>query len=516
MSSNPLNLHPVDWFNFYGNFADIFKNQKGCHMITENEAALYDSVNPTPDDLNKATFVLVSQTVVTVKKNNAFNLPVNSHFSKFTILTAVKFKNDQAAAASYINYELIGNKIPYIRVRCDYMKIIEKEDRYGGIQTNLVSWKKEEIKQDHSKSIFNQIPKFDDFVIVPDNKNYKPIIKNCYNLYSKFPHKPHTEAVTESDIPVTMGLLKHLFGDSEGRRDHLKIALIYFKVLYEHPKQILPILCPISKKRNTGKTTFINWVDMIFGNNFVLISPEELTDKFNADFATKNILATDEMFTGERSHAVEKIKFLATSKKINVSEKFVSKYSIPFFGKLILCSNKVTDFMRIDSDEIRFWVRRIPEIKGKKNTKIEAELFAEIPKFLKYLEQLPPVDLDNGERMVLSKEDIFTEDLLIVQEESRSQLYKELEILIDDWFNLNPHVEGLYATAKDIKDYWFKSNNQISAAYIRKVLKDEVEIMPQVMQKYKPFNDGDKYPLGKTGTPYYFPNKNYEPPLPEF
>jgi hypothetical protein len=311
-----------------------------------------------------------------------------------------------------------------------------------------------------------------------------------------------------------MNFINHLFGPSDGRKDHVKISLIYLKVLYEHPKQILPILCPISKKRNTGKTTFINWIDMIFGNNFVLVAPDELTDKFNADFATKNIIAADETFLSEKSHAVEKIKSLATTKKINMSEKYMSKYSIPFFGKLILCSNKVTDFMRIDSDEIRFWVRRIPEIKGKKNTKIEPQLFAEIPKFLKYLEQLPPINFDNGERMVLSKEDIFTEDLLAVQEESRSQLYKELEILIEDWFNLNPHVEGLYATPKDIKDYWFKSNNQISAAYIRKVLKDEVEIVPQQMQKYKPFNDNDKYPLGKSGTPYFIPNKNYTPETP--
>ena len=44
--------------------------------------------------------------------------------------------------------------------------------------------------------------------------------------------------------------------------------------------------------------------------------------------------------------------------------------------------------MRIDDEEIRFWIRKINPIKGDKNTNIENDLFNEIPKFLKYLEQM--------------------------------------------------------------------------------------------------------------------------------
>jgi hypothetical protein len=36
--------------------------------------------------------------------------------------------------------------------------------------------------------------------------------------------------------------------------------------------------------------------------------------------------------------------------------------------------------MRIDQEEIRFWVRKIKLIKGAKNTNIETDLFNEIPK----------------------------------------------------------------------------------------------------------------------------------------
>ena len=499
--------HPVDYYNFYGNFADIFKGVKNHNMITPNEVALFHPTEPNPNDLNMTTFKLNPKSnQVLVVKANGYGFAVNAIISKFMLLCAVCYKNNTNAATSYITFELMGIDIPYIRVRCDYFKVINKDDRYGGVQINLVAWKKDEITQDHSKSLFNNIQKFDDFTIFPDNKNHSAIIKNCYNLYSKFPHVPHSGVVSEKDIPVTWNFINHIFGDSDGRKNQVNEALIYFKILYENPKQQLPILSVISKPRKTGKTTLLNFFDMIFGNNFIQVSPEELTDTFNASFATKNIIAADETFL-EKSHAVEKIKSLATQKMINLSDKFISKYPIPFFGKVILFSNKVRDFMKIEVDEVRFWVRRVPLISGKKNTKIEEQLFNEIPKFLKYIEQLPDINYDNGERAVLTDEQIMTDDLFSVKMESKSQLYKEIEILLQDYFYENQSVPEIMITPTDIKEHErFRNNNQVSISYIRKVLRDEVDVLPQKLQRYTPFNNFEKYPLGRVGTPYLFKN----------
>jgi len=383
------NIHPIDWYLFNGVFKDIFKGIRDHQMINDNEAALINPNEPTANDLNQATFICDGATVRVVK-DNKYSFTKGSTVTKFMLMSAIQFKSDNQSAISYIQFELMGLKCPYIRVRCDYLKVIEKEDRYSGTQTILVSWKKEEIKQDHSKSLMNAIPKFDDFVIVPDNKNYHPIVKNCYNLYSKFPHTPHPEPVTESDIPVTWQFLNHIFNDGTPEDPQLDLGLTYFKVLYEYPKQILPILALISKPRNTGKTTFNNWLNMIFGDNYVSISPESLTKSFNSNYATKNIITFEEAFI-EKQAGIEKLKHMSTGKSIDVSQKFISEYSIPFFGKFILFSNKILNFMRIDFEENRFWVRPIPVIKGKRNTKIEEELFKEIPKFLRYLEQLPPL-----------------------------------------------------------------------------------------------------------------------------
>lgn len=506
MSNNPLKLHAIDWFNFMGDFPVIFNGVRNHHLVTDRECAV---ATPEDPDRNKITFRDLGQHVEVLRDNPHF--PNGSTVSKFMLLCAVKFKHDKSQCISFIEFEMMGEAIPYIRVKCDYYKVISKEDRYTGVQTNLISWKKDEIKQDHSKTLLQSIPKFDDFTIEPNNKDHKSIIRNCYNLYSKFPHTPYEGNVELSDIPVTINLIEHVFGGSEGRREQLQQALIYLKTLYEFPKQILPILCLVSKARNTGKTTVLNWLDMIFGNNFILVAPEDLTDKFNGDFATKNIIAADETFI-EKNHGVEKVKSLATAKKINISEKFISKYSIPFYGKIILCTNKVKDFMRIDEEEIRFWIRKLPAIKGKKNTKIEEQLFNEIPKFLKFLSDLPPINFDNGERMVLSKQDIETEELLDIKAESKSELYKRIEMKLIEFFDNNPVLTSFCASAIDIEEEWFHKDNKISAPYIRKVLQEEFGMQSKRSHdgksiKYYRFgrDQGGSFSSDyKTGTPFEF------------
>ena len=97
-------------------------------------------------------------------------------------------------------------------------------------------------------------------------KNHQAVVGNFYNLYCEFPHKEHEEIVTKKDIPATMFMLEHLFGAHPeiGMPDQVDVVLEYLKVMYDHPKQALPILVITSKQRKTGKTTFLNFLHMIF------------------------------------------------------------------------------------------------------------------------------------------------------------------------------------------------------------------------------------------------------------
>jgi hypothetical protein len=495
--SNPL-LNAVDYFNFYGSFISIFEGIKQCNVKSETEVCLLNPDSLDPQELNKPTFILNKFNTVDVLKKNSYRLGVGAKVSKFMVLAAVKFQGDSFAAMSYVNFEIIKSDIPYIRVGTDYFKVIAKKDRYKSENTLLKPWKKDEIKQDHGKNLLGMIYKFDDFTIYPDNVEYTPVLNNCYNLYAKFAHKFFINDVNETDIPVTMGLIHHIFGDQ------YELGLKYMKIIYENPRQILPVLALVSTERETGKTTFLNWIQMLFGENTTLINPSDLTSNFNDAYATKNIIMIDET-TIDKQHAIEKLKSIATAKTMSVSQKFVSHYSVPFFGKVIFCTNKESDFMRIDEEEIRFWVRKIKIIKGAKNTNIETDLFNEIPKFLKYLMQLPAIDFSKS-RMVFTKDEILTESLQVVMEQSKSTLRKEIEMNFDDFFMNNDAIEFIEATAKDIKMQWFPLNNKYEMSYIRTVLKEEMKMVCLKNKKYKGFPNQDYSQGSKTGFPFLFKN----------
>ena len=375
--------------------------------------------------------------------------------------------------------------IPYIRVGTDYFKVIQKQDRFGITRKELKKWNQQTLLVDFNRTYLGKIPAFDDFIIVPDNMNHNPIVDNCYNMYVPFPHEP-----SPGSWRWTFQMLKHVFGTQ------FKAGMKYMKVLYENPKQALPILVLVSEERQTGKSTFLDWLNMLFGANMVSIEPDTIGAAFNGEFATKNIIAIDETIL-DKQIAVEKIKSLATKKFISVNIKMVQQFTLPFFGKIVLASNNEDKFMRVDDKEIRFWVRKLtmPKIE---NHNILNDMVKEIPAFLHYLTTMKDIDYSRS-RMVLTAEEIRNEYLDAVVEESRSGLYKELRILLDEWFN-NNDARLLEATPSDIKREWFTHDSSISRSYIKRVLKQEFNMMPGKNRQYDAFNTGTM----RVGTAYVF------------
>lgn len=493
-----LRLHPVDYFNFHGSFKDIFRYEREdvCKILSDTEVAFLDPNNLAEGF--KTTYKLSSDKSVHILRDNPHKTTKGDIVSKFYILSHVRFKGDYKAAESHVMYKIMNMDVPYLRIGTKYYKVIKKTDRWGGESSTIKIWEKTAMTDDNGKSILKLIPKYDDFCIVPDNKNHSKVHGDFYNLYEPFPHTQHAGPVTIKDIPHSITVLTHIFGDQ------LELGLKYMKVLYENPKQMLPVIVLVSKEKGTGKTTFLNWLYILFGGNVTTVNPENLNSEFNSSYAQKNILLFEEMFA-EKSAAYQKIMALTTGKMITLRDLFVSGTSIPFFGKLIFCTNRVRDFMRIDSEENRFWIRYVKPVKGKKNINIEDDLFKEAPKFLAYIDQLPAVDYTR-DRLVFTLDDIKTEHLQEVKEESKSGLCKEIEIHLQHFFDNSDHRE-FEATAKDIKEKWFAADHKTSIAYIRKVLTQEMNLEPDKTKRYYPFTPaGMVGELGKevVGLPFTF------------
>jgi phage/plasmid-associated DNA primase len=241
----------------------------------------------------------------------------------------------------YQKQQFVTPEAQYIRVGVDYFKVLYKRDRYGIERKELKRWKKEEIKQDHGQNVLRDLEKFDDFIIEPNNQEHHARLDCFYNLYGEFSHTPK-----EGEWKWTKILLEHIFGEQ------YEIGLSYVQILYLLPKQPLPVLVLVSKERQTGKSTFIDWLMTIFGTNMVIISPNDLSREFNGSYSRANIIAIEETLI-EKNQVVEKVKALSTQKTINANLKNVNDFQIPFYGKIIMASNNERKFMKVENDEIR-------------------------------------------------------------------------------------------------------------------------------------------------------------------
>lgn len=481
---------PISYFNWnHAIYAKNLLRDAKWKLISKDEKADIEYwQRPGKDDDSTSATWGKKHNALYVFSSSAHPFVDKCYYTPFQILVKLRFKDSYQSAISWITNKYYEDKTPYIRIGTDYFKKIKKADRFGIPRHELKPWKKDEIKQDEGKTLLDRIPKYDDFTIRPDNLNYQPVVDNCYNLYSEFPHKPERGNWRWTEV-----LIRHIFGDQY----HLGIR--YLQILYLHPDHLMPILVLVSRERQTGKTTFLNWINMVFGDNVANISPEDLVNGFNSSYASSNIIAIEETLI-EKNTTVEKIKALATSKHITVNQKFVTQYRMPFYGKIIITSNNEDKFARIDDEEIRFFIRKVGK-PSHANHNIENDLIGEIPAFLHYLTTLPPVDFSLDRTGFLPSE-LTNASLISVKSESKSGLYKTLTMLIEDLFNNDlKWCDEFYADVKGIKERFFERDSKADMSYIRYVLKNEFKLeSPEKPIYFSPFATEPS----RSGRPYTF------------
>lgn len=214
-----------------------------------------------------------------------------------------------------------------------------------------------------------------------------------------------------------MVFLSHIFGDQK------EIGIDYLQLLYLKPTQILPVLCLVSQERSTGKSTFLKWLKAIFEFNMTFLTNSDFTSQFNADWASKLIIAVDEVLF-KTDELTEKIKYLSTTNSHKTEAKGKDKKESQFFGKFILASNNETSFIKIDADEIRFWVLKIESFQ-KEDVNFLEKLINEIPAFLHFLTNRK-LSTENQSRMWFTTEQIKTKALQKLVKYNSNKLEIEL------------------------------------------------------------------------------------------
>jgi hypothetical protein len=416
----------------------------------------------------------------------------------------------------------------YLRVGTDFYKQIwkvnpHKNPHHQRPELHLEPWKIGEINRDYnnSKSFITYIPRYDQFCNIPDNTGsyqriieteYEGIVSKSYNMYSKLDNE-----ITEGEWPETERFLRHIFQSQNTAGENLyEFGLDYIQLTYIKPIQRLPVLCLVSRERNTGKSTFLNFLQLIFKENMSILDNERFTGKFTSHFVHKLIVALDEGFIPlDLKLMKERIKNYSTGRTVWLEGKGTNASEIYNFIHLIMCSNDEMNFMQIDEGENRFAVLKIPTLPFD-DPLILQKMEKEIPSFLHFLSTRKLHYEENKSRFSFNTKVYETKALKEVQEQTQNYLSKHVRDYIRELFMITGET-FLYLTVRDIvqglEEYGTRKIDQTS---VRNYLNKEINMKQGKTQRYTMYRestdpDNEKgYTIeNKRGRVYKFIFKDY-------
>lgn len=353
----------------------------------------------------------------------------------------------------------------YVRVRTDYYKIVVKPMTDGTRQQQLIKWKYAFIKADHGREYAEDVPCYDDFITFPDNINPQQVVDGKFwNLYHPMKFKPEP-----GEFPNIDKLMEHIFGEQK------ELGYDYLQQLYLEPQQKLPIIVLVSRERNTGKSTFMHFLHLWFGDNVTFNTNEDFGSQFNADWAGMLLICVDEALLSKREYS-ERIKNLSTSRFYKIEAKGKDKIQQEFFAKFVFCSNNVDKPLIIDPGETRYWVREVPRLESD-DVNFLSKIEKEIPHLMYHLKNERSLSVPNTTRMYFNPRDLFTPALQRIMMNSRSQVEAAIYDLCDDILS-STGEEKLSFVSGDLRLMLTDKGIKADDASIRHVVKDLWRLKP--------------------------------------
>lgn len=349
----------------------------------------------------------------------------------------------------------------YFRVGLDWFKWVTNMDQFGEPMKYMQPWRDTVIKQDHGK-ILDQCEKYDAFMNLPAGgpEDYirsreMPDGTRLYNLYEPPPIQPDPTA----PFPRTIyKFIMHIFGtsklspESANAKAHkrYKLAWDYLTILYNQPTQKLPIICLVSEKNNTGKSTFINLMKMIWGNNVIKLGNDDFTSDFNAHWAPKLVIGIEETLF-EKPKQKEKLKAVTTDNYIGMRGLFKDKVEIGCMVHAIITSNYPTTFMPLTDEDERFIVIEVPQIKEVDPDMMD-KMKEEVPGLLAFLQRRwkeGKLSYRRKNRMWFAPKVLRTQEFLNVVARSKPGLQRSIEDYVRTLM-FEEGLETIYLTQKDL------------------------------------------------------------------
>ena len=381
----------------------------------------------------------------------------------------------------------------YMRVGTTLYKVVNQPCANGGYEKKRVVWNNSTLRQGYGKNYLANVPKYDGFCTVTNHLNYQKEIEGFLNLYEPIEHKPQ-----QGDFSHIQSLMRHIFGEQ------YELGMDYMQLLYLQPTQKLPIVLLVSEERNTGKSTFLNFLKAVFENNVTFNTNEDFRSQFNSDWAGKLLIVVDEVLLNRREDS-ERLKNLSTTFTYKVEAKGKDRTEIAFFAKFVLCSNNEYLPILIDAGETRYWVRKIMPLQSD-DTNFLQKLKAEIPAFLYFLTQRE-LSTTQESRMWFNPRLTHTAALQKIIRSNRNRLEIEMtELLLDIMSNMN--VESVSFCLNDLVTLLLYSQVKVEKYQVRKVVQEVWKLtsahnsLSYTAYEFAPHRECHYEPKRKTGRFY--------------
>jgi len=381
----------------------------------------------------------------------------------------------------------------YLRVGPFYYKRIMVSNAHDQFEEVLKPWSVGEIGRDYGTDFIRQITRYDSFVNKPNNSgeyqrlitsSHNGIVSNLFNIYHPVDWEP-----VAGEWPIIEKFLKHIFSACNVDGEVLyEFGLDYIQLSYQSPRQRLPILALVSGERNTGKSTFLDFLKLIYGANMAILDNQRFNPKFTSHFAGKLFVAIDEGHIPLHDKTTkEMIKNMATGKVMWLEGKGANAETVDNFTHLLFCSNNERNFMQIDPGENRFAVLKVPSFR-KQGMKDDPDMLEkmrkEVPAFLNFLQNRRLHYPIKTTRFWFPDEVYITEALQLVMDKTKSILEKELEEWLNDAFHDFLQLELNY-TLDDICHELNKSAEyKFPKSRIREMLVENYNITPGPSLRY--------------------------------
>lgn len=412
-----------------------------------------DNENASP--VEKADFQdYVARLLATVKKDNVVSIYVNQTAGPLEISPRDLDKRvkDFRTASETEKKNRAADEYRYIKVGDEYYQRLINYDIFT--KTSAVVYRRRKRQELCTENIsIRTIERFDDWICKPSHTKYERVIEiphdgetfRFFNSYNPLPHQPKPFELPEAflknpetfdyekipEIRHTAQFLKHIFDWDTYRNRYLKLGWDWITLCYLHPEQRLQALALVSSEEGTGKSTFINLLLAMFGENATKTEASRIGANFNAMSAGKVVQCVEET-KDERGEIENRLKDLITAYEQVVEAKHQDARVMKAFSKYVFASNHEEGFMKVGTATTRFFVMKVKPIK-KAIPDFEEKMYLEIP-YVLYFMQKRGVLTPKEDRLWFNPRLLENEALLKLRHASKDQVQQVMEQLFSNIF----------------------------------------------------------------------------------